>query len=169
MFLFITSTTYGQWLPGDERGYVSRDYHVVHNVPGTPVKKNNAKLKEFARRQLKGEPVLFNHEHATALLSQFQETAAYRHWKLCGAAIMSNHVHVLIEVPNTESLDGVSGNLKSYGSRRLNKDFGTPSSGTWWTSGSSVRCKSVESVPSLIEYMKGQHNPLLVWLAPEFE
>ena len=82
---------------------------------------------------------------------------------------MPNHVHVLIEVPDTESLDRVSGNLKSYGSRRLNKAFGTPVSGTWWTSGCSVCCKPTESVPSLIEYMKGQHNPLVVWLAPEFE
>jgi hypothetical protein len=37
MYLFITSTTYAQWLPGDKRGFVSRVDAEIHNEYGTPM------------------------------------------------------------------------------------------------------------------------------------
>ena len=58
----LTWTTYGQWLPGDPRGFVSRTptdqgAHIVHNVPGTPYSAAERDVSESARERMGGEPV----------------------------------------------------------------------------------------------------------------
>ena len=52
---FVTTTSYGSWLPGDLRGYVRRGLI----LPGDPA------LMELSRGLMKGAPVtftLYNHE-----------------------------------------------------------------------------------------------------------
>ena len=169
MYLFITSTTYAQWLPGDERGFVSRVDGEIHNKYDTPIDANVAWLKKYTAKNLKSEPVLLNGEQANILLEEFQRSATYRHWKLCGVAIMPNHVHILLEGSDDLEPEKVASELKSYGSRRLNEIFGKPNSGTWWTSGSSIRRKTLESIPHMLTYIKNQRNALIVWIAPEYE
>jgi REP element-mobilizing transposase RayT len=169
MYLFITSTTYAQRLPGDQRGFVSRVNSEIHNEFGTPVDTDVPWLRTYTLKNLKGEPVFLNGEHAKVLLEQFQQTVAHRHWELLGVAIMPNHVHILLETDGTVSPDTVAGTLKSWGSRRLSKVFGKPKSETWWTTGCSIRHKTADSLPTVIQYIKEQHNPLLIWIAPEYE
>ena len=169
MYLFITSTTYAQWLPGDERGFVSRVDSEIHNEYGTPIDSNVDWLKKYTTEHLRGEPVCLNREQAQVLFEQFQETIAHRHWKLCGTAVMMNHVHVLLETSDDTEPEAVARDLKSYGSRRLNQVFGKPTSETWWTRGSSIRRKQAEAIPQVIKYIKNQRNPLLIWIAPEYD
>ena len=163
--MFITSTTYAQWLPGDERSYVNR----TNNQYGTPFCEGHAGFKNSAKNRLKGESIWLNNEHAKVLFEQFQETVSRRHWTLCGVAIMPNHVHVLIETSDDTKPAKAAGDLKSFGSRRLSEVFGKPESGTWWTSGCSIRHKKGEVVPEVIRYIKNQRNALLIWIAPEYD
>ena len=169
MYLFITSTTYAQWLPGDERGFISRVDSEIHNKYGEAFDANVPWLKKDTASRLKGEPILFNSKHAKVLFEQFQETVAYQHWMLYGVAIMPNHVHILLETSDDTEPEKAAGTLKSYGSRRLNVVFGKPKSGTWWTAGCSVRRKTTESLPNVVRYIKNQHNSLLIWVAPEYD
>ena len=169
MYLFITSTTYAQWLPGDERGFVSRVNSEIHNQYGTPVDADVPWLKRYTTNRLKGEPVFLNHEQAEVLLEQFKETVSHWYWKLYGVAIMPNHVHILLETNDDIEPERAAGELKSYGSRRLNKVFGKPASGTWWTSGCSIRRKTVDSISEVVRYIKNQRNALLIWIAPEYD
>ena len=169
MYLFITSTTYAQWLPGDKRGFVSRFNTKIHNEFATPFDADVTWLKKSAAKKIKGTPVFLNPEHAKILLEQFQETVAYRHWKLFGAAVMPNHFHVLLETDDGTEPEKAAKDLKSYGSRRLNRVFGCPPSGTWWTQGCSIRRKTEDAIPHVIRYIKNQHNPLLIWIAPEYD
>src|SRR5438270_6736343 len=101
----LTWTTYGTWLPGDDRGSVTSvranpGPRVEHDQPGTPVDGSMPGLRAAAAATLKGSPVYLEAEHAAALLTQWHETAAYRHWRLRGVAIMANHVHLVVEVPD---------------------------------------------------------------------
>ena len=162
MYLFITSTTYAQWLPGDERGFVSRVNSEIHNEYASPIDADVSWLKKYTASQLKGEPVLLNLEHAKVLFEQFQETVSYRCWKLHGVAIMPNHIHILLETSDDTEPESVARDLKSYGSRRLNKVFGKPQSETWWTTGNSLRRKTADSLPDVIRYIRQQHDALLV-------
>ena len=165
MYLFITSTTYAQRLPGDERGFVNRK----NNRYGTPFCEGHIGLNNSARNRLKGAPVLLNDKHAQVLFEQFQKTISHRCWALYGVAIMPNHVHLLVETRDDTEPEKVAGDLKSFGSRRLSEVFGKPDAGTWWTSGCSIRRKTAEAIPDVIGYIKNQRNALLVWITPEYD
>ena len=169
MYLFITSTTYAQRLPGDERGFVSKTYDGLHNQYGEDIDADIPRLKNHVERHLKSKPILLNGEQAKVLFEQFQETVAHRHWTLYGVAIMPNHVHILLETSDDTEPEKAAGTLKSYGSRRLNAIFGRPESGTWWTDGSSTPRKTADAIPDLIRYIKNQRNALLVWIGPKYD
>ncbi len=173
-YWFLTWTTYGTWLPGDDRGFVSnidRGDGKGHrlNIPGTEPASKIRGLEIMAREKMAGPPVYLNLEQATALLDQFRETANYRGWELIAIAIMRNHVHIVVGVPGDPEPETILGNLKSYGSRRLNREFGKRESDTWWTEGGSRRRLKTESnVLAAIAYVRDQEYPLVVWIADQW-
>ena len=122
---FLTSTFYGQWLPGDPRGSVT---NVLDRRPGdsaTPVRIEHAGvgeeyenaipgLQRAALEQLKGPPVTVDLPQAEQLLDQFQETAAYRAWNLHAVSVMVNHIHLVVEAPPEVGKSELLRNFKSY-------------------------------------------------------
>jgi REP element-mobilizing transposase RayT len=163
----ITSTTYGTWLPGDERGFVSpvRDEEgglVIHNVIHTPIDADMPLLKEHAESQLRGSPVYFTRPQAERLLSQFQETCSYRRWRLLAGAVMRNHFHLTVTVPGDPDPSRLMQDFKAYGSRALNECWPRPESGTWWTeSGSKRKLPDAAAVRAAVRYVWNQPG----WLA----
>jgi REP element-mobilizing transposase RayT len=174
-FWFLTSTTYGTWLPGDDRGSVTTVWNAPgprkrHNIPGTPCDESMPGLQASARAALKEAPIYFTRAQAEALLAQFQETAEYRGWLLLAVAIMANHCHILVGVRGDPEPDVILGNFKSYGSRALNRHWGKPACGTWWTEGGSKRKKvGKDAVHDAIQYTRGQEHPLVIWVNPGVE
>src|SRR5262249_28466767 len=158
----LTWTTYGTWLPGDSRGFVSNvrgegGGGVRHNTPGTPCDADLPGLRRFARASLKGRPIYLAPEQAVVLLRQFQETAAYRGWTLLAAAIMSNHTHLVVAVPADPDPSELLGAFKSYGSRTLNALWGKPPGETWWTeSGSKRKLLGESAVQAAVRYVQRQ-------------
>jgi REP element-mobilizing transposase RayT len=173
-YWLLTSTTYGTWLPGDRRGFVSnvRDGsgpEVRHNQPGTPVDADMPGLAASSRGALKCPPILFILEQAQELLAQFQETAAYRGWQLLAVAIMANHFHIVVGVPGDPDPSELLGDFKSYGSRSLNRRWSKPASGTWWTeSGSRRKLPDEAALLAAIQYVKNQPNCLVLWVADRY-
>jgi hypothetical protein len=55
------------------------------------------------------------------------------------AAIMANHYHDVIAAPGEWMSDRILADLKAYATRALNRAFGRPASGTWWTGKGSKR------------------------------
>ncbi len=167
---FLTWTTYGTWLPGDERGHASKvrtidGAAVRHNAPGTDYDAKRRGLQLDARALLAGDSILLRSEQAERLIEQFHETAQHRGWTLLAVAVMANHVHILVGVPGDPEPETLLRDFKSYGSRRLNRLFGEPASGTWWTAGGSTRKKEDrDAVSAAIEYVRGQKYPLVVWV-----
>ena len=170
-YWLLTWTTYGTWLPGDERGFVSNVVdgdgpEVRHNTPGTPYDRDMPELKQAARAKLVGEPIDLDRDRASILVVQFQETASYRGWALLAAAVMRNHCHVFVGVPGDPEPDTLLRDFKSYGSRALNRRWPKPPSGTWWTEGGSKRKKAGErKIVTTIHYVRDQSHSLAVWLA----
>ena len=168
-YWLLTWTMYGNWLPGDKRGFVSnvRDGdgpEVRHNIPGTEYDKDLPSLEEHARKNLIGDPIRINIEQAEVLLPQFQETATFRNWKLFAVAIMANHCHVVMGVPGDPAPKTLLQGLKSYGSRALNRKWKKPNSGTWWTeSGSKRKLPDDAAVLAAIQYVVDQEHPLVLW------
>ena len=93
-YWLLTWTTYGTWLPGDSRGFVSNirtspGPEVRLNIPGTPTAPSMPELREYVQKSLSAPPILLSHLNADALLPQFHETADYRGWLLIASAIMA--------------------------------------------------------------------------------
>jgi len=85
----LTSTFYGNWLPGDPRGFVSsvRDKRPdeaatntrhEHDQYRTPYDKNMHGLYRAALASMKGDVITISQEQAEALLKQFLETSSIR-------------------------------------------------------------------------------------------
>ena len=155
----LTWTTYGTWLPGDERGFVGDviDPDAVrrnHNVHGTSHSADHSPLHAYAAAVLTGPPVMLNQAQAVAVADQLRETAGYRQWDLHALAIMSNHVHLVITVAEDVLSEKIQGDFKAWGTRRLDRDWGKPN-GSWWTEGGSRRpLRGDEAVARAIEYLR---------------
>ena len=176
----LTSTFYGNWLPGDRRGFVGRvleqrveddaaTVRHVHHERDTPYDRDMPGLQAAAAYQMKGEPVLVNVEQAATLVNQFQETASHRGWRLVAAAVMANHIHLVVQFEGYVDVHKILGDFKAYGSRVLNQGWGKPPNGTWWTSQGSKRPLPDEAaLRNAVQYAMNQHGALSVWCDPEF-
>jgi REP element-mobilizing transposase RayT len=176
----LTSTFYGNWLPGDPRGFVSRVRDVregaaaaesrhEHDIPGTAYDEDMPGLYRSAQQQLRAAPVRVDKEQAEVLLKQFLETATFRGWQLLAVAVLVNHVHLVVGVPGDPDPTKVLGDFKAYGSRALSQRWGKPRSGTWWTyAGSKRKLADERAVRSAVRYVRTQERPLVVWVAPKF-
>jgi REP element-mobilizing transposase RayT len=172
-FWLLTWTTYGTWLPGDERGFVSRmkegpGPRVEHDAVSTPYDADLPGLKRSSELTPKSPPVSLTRSQAEILFNQFQQTASVRRWSLLAVAIMARHIHLFVGVPGDPEPEGLLRDFKSYGSRALNRCWPKPASGTWWTESGSKRKKEAEAaIRAAIKYVRDQPNPLIVWLAEE--
>ncbi len=167
----LTSTTYGSWLPGDERGFVGTvkdgpGSRVRHNVPETPIDRDIPELRQSAGQLLKCSPILLSREQAAVVLDQFRETAAYRRWQLLAGAVMGNHFHLVVAAGEDVHSTIMLRDFKSYASRALNRTWPKPPSGTWWTeSGSRRSLPDDPAVESAVENVRRQQFPLALWIA----
>lgn len=170
----FTNTTYGTWLPGNERGSVtsvrdiSRGSRIEHDQPDTPWEGHIPGIERSALALLKAPPIFLSLAQAEIVLAQFQETALYRDRTLHAVSIMPNHWHMVVTLPGDPDPDRVLSDFKAYASRVLNRKYGRPTSKTWWTMRGSKRKLATEAaLASAINYtLYKQPNPLVVW-SPE--
>lgn len=162
----LTWRTYGTWLPGDERGFISKHHisgeAVIHNVPGKRMDGRMELLNAHAASLLKCAPVTLTSEQATVLQEQFEETVLHRRWRIHAGAVLVNHVHLAISAPDIVKPDRVLQDLKAYGSRALNARW---RSAKWWATGGSRRHVVEENLPAAIDYVLQQERSLVVWRA----
>src|SRR5262245_48963559 len=100
--LHITWTCYGTWLPGDSRGYVSNtllpdgSFREKVNAPGMPCTADDDYTRQRARDRQKWPTVLLSQELAHAAAAALVAAARKRDWRILRAALMANHIHVVI-------------------------------------------------------------------------
>ena len=169
-FWLLTWTTYGSWLPGDARGFVSevRDAEgntVLHNEPGTPCDADLPSLERYAASRMTEAGVLLNRAQAEAVAEQLRETAGHRGWRLLALAVMANHIHVLVGVPGDPDPEKLLGDFKAWCTRRLNEqqaEAGIPEPerrSKWWAERGSIRWVFRESdLAAAIEYVLNQQD-----------
>ena len=168
----LTWTTYGTWLPGNRRGFVSpvavENGFELHNQPGTPIDADMPALREHARTLLRGKPVYLGAEQATRVVEQFCETATFRQWPLLAAAVMANHAHLVVGVLGDPDPNKLLHDFKSYATRALNKRWPRPTSETWWTKdGSKRKLPDFPAVRNAVSYLRRQYRPLASWFVED--
>jgi REP element-mobilizing transposase RayT len=118
----ITWTTYGTWLPGDDRGWVKRDGGGVQNA--------DPESEARAWSAMRGEPVVLDDDQREIVTRTVRDHCAHRGWALHAANARTNHVHVVVTA--TVPPERVLEQLKAWCSRRLNAATTDPPA-KWWT------------------------------------
>jgi REP element-mobilizing transposase RayT len=155
MNYFITFRTYGTWLHGDERGSVDRS----HNQVGEPLIEANAGLHSYRRRSLNAPPVVMNEACRECVDETVREVAAHRGWAIIALCVLSNHVHVVVSMPDDVAPEKAMNDFKSYSTRRLRERSLAPPSMTIWTRHGSTRyLNSDKSVLDACNYVNAQLN-----------
>jgi REP element-mobilizing transposase RayT len=162
--IHITWACYGNWLPGDLRGYVSNTldpkggFAPKQNIPGTPYTADDGHTYKHARELQKYGTVRLTTDIARAAAEALVEAAAVRQWRILRAAIMANHVHVVItDCPD----DGpeVRRVLKGTSQAGMSEKFGKPM--RWWTAEGSDRYKhDWQAIDKAVNYVAGQEGIL---------
>jgi REP element-mobilizing transposase RayT len=170
-FWLLTWTTYGSWLPGDRRGFVSdlRDENegkLLHNAPGTLCDADLPSLQAYAAAIMTEDAVRLEMTQAEAIAEQLRETAVHRGWRLLALAVIANHIHIVVGVPGDPDPEKLLGDFKAWATRRLNTGWSRREH--WWTqSGSKRPKKTAAALRAAIKYVRDQPHALVIWLDPE--
>ncbi len=113
---FVTTTSFGTWLPGDLRGYVRKG--VI--LPGDP------KLLELSRQLMKGTPVYFSIDEREQLFDALVAACAEFRYRLSDVTVESWHLHWIVW--HEDAIETVMGRLKTRMRQRLAR-------GRIWTEG----------------------------------
>lgn len=165
----LTWTTYGTWLPGDARGFVSpvqdeSGRQVIHNVHGTPYDADMPRLRAYAQRIQKQPTVWLTSQQAEMIGHQFRETAQARHWHLHAFAIMSNHVHLVVEADEEMSAGKLLGDFKAYTTRKLRALANSSDARFWTEKGSTRLLPNDQALENAVHYVAEQEKPLVVFV-----
>lgn len=141
----ITWTTYGTWLPGDERGWVARNDSSIRTPSATRYSE--------ARTDMSGTAVVLDPPDRQLVHETITAHCQVRGWRVHALNVRSNHVHiVLTAVVRPEK---VLSELKSWASRALNVRHGSKQ--TWWTyHGSTKWIFDDEYFAAAVRYVKEQ-------------
>jgi len=162
--LLETWTCYGQWLPGDQRGFVSNTlteegYRAKRNVPRTSYDRDERATYQLAKALQKHPTTWLTAKLAIVAAEGMISAAIDREWMISRAAVMSNHVHTVVsECPDSGS--AVRRVLKGVSQAKLNEHVGKPCS--WWTRGGSDRYLHGErAILAAINYVALQERMLV--------
>jgi hypothetical protein len=117
---FVTTTSFGSWIPGDIRGYVDNG----QLLPPMP------QLAAHVRRNMKHPMVLFSPDEQDALFEALQSGSTEFNYQLTDAVVERTHLHWIIG--HNDSVAEMVGRLKTRMRQRLNR-------GRIWTEGFSHR------------------------------
>lgn len=161
---FITFSTYGTWLHGDERGSVDRK----HNVAGEVLLPADTELKHTREVLMTESEYRMDSEDRETVLAAIHQHAQFRGWSLLAAHVRTNHVHIV--VVSEAKPERVMTEFKAYASRALNKYSGGGKRNHWTRHGSTRWLKTEESVRRAIEYtVDEQGEPMAVYHARDEE
>ena len=140
---FLTWTTYGTWLPGDERGW-SRKGESGIQLP-------NLLFVEMARSRMK-EPEFFLDDLARRVVEDtIRQHCAVRNWYLHAVNARTNHVHVVVTAARYEP-ETVRDQFKAWCTRRL-KEAGATRTRFWTEGGDCSRIDHEAGLEAAIVYV----------------
>jgi REP element-mobilizing transposase RayT len=159
---FLTWSTYGTWLPGDERGWIQ--YGRGWQFP-------DAVRKLEAEARMAEDACRLDGEQRDVVERQMAETCNVRSWELHAVNCRSNHAHVVVTADQAPKV--VRNQLKAWCTRRLKELEAARHhargcelkaiaiSENWWAERGSQRfINDSESLEAAIVYVRdGQDKP----------
>ena len=130
---FITFTTYGTWLHGDERGSVDP----AHNIPGTPFLDPDPRRSRLDRRYHRHHSVRLDGAMRNIVQQAVNEVAKHRDWTVHAINVRTNHVHIVVSANAIP--ERVMNAMKSWATRRMVEAGVLPTGTKAWTRHGSTR------------------------------
>jgi len=154
---FLTWTTYGTWLPGDERGWVEK--------PGQ-FRAPDAERQESARRRMTESALTLDAERRHIVEDTIADHCRIRGWHLHAVNARTQHIHVVVSAPGRDPED-VMDQFKAWCTRKLKqRERSRQSAGkklrqNWWTQrGSKRRLNDEDELEAAVLYVReGQGEP----------
>jgi hypothetical protein len=115
---FVTTTSYGSWLPGDARGYVERGQLLLASP----------ELERFSQQIMSGEAVVFSNAERERLFAAFVSACAEFNYLPLDLTIEAWHLHWIVR--HDDRVMSMVGRLKN----RMRQSLGR---GRIWTEGYS--------------------------------
>jgi len=141
----VTWTTYGTWLPGDERGYVNNQ---GQTLPG------NKGLLQISKERQKYPTVKLNKQEKKIAEQIILDEARKIGHQIIALAVCTNHIHLLAK-PHQQSIDNIIGRYKSITTRAF---WGYGRKGKIWARGFDKQfCYTIKELTARINYIQ-KHN-----------
>jgi hypothetical protein len=147
---FLTWTTYGSWLPGDERGWAQK--------PGN-FRLPDPKVKRAAEQSLTEAVLTLNWKQRSIVEETIRAHCLIRKWVLHAVNARTQHLHVVLTAPGRDPED-VLDQLKAWCTRKLKENerrLGVDPETlreNWWTQrGSKRRLHNEDSLKGAIHYV----------------
>ena len=139
---FLTWTTYGTWLPGDDRGWNRKGE--FENLPANPL------LVETADARMKEDLFLLSAADRKLVEQTIRDHCDFRGWDLHAINVRSNHTHVVVAASEYKP-DQVASQFKAWCTRKLKVTY--PNRERFWTEGTSCRwINTTDELAKAIEY-----------------
>lgn len=140
---FISWTTKGTWLHGDDRGWVER------GKTGIQAPDPDRRRREL--RTMEVDPVFLEPSMRDIAADTIRAHCDIRRWRLHALNVRSNHIHVVVTAAGMTP-ETVMEQFKAWCSRRLNDATGERLK--WWTPHGSTRWINDEkSLAAAIDYV----------------
>ncbi len=140
---FLTWTTYGTWLPGDDRGWSRKD------APGAMA--SSPLFREAAEARMKEAAFTLSTAQREIVELTIRKHCDIRNWRLHAVNVRSNHVHVVVTAAGYRS-QTVRDQFKAWSSRRL-KEAGVTRDNFWTEGCSRRRVNSEEDLEAAVVYV----------------
>ena len=124
---FITWTSYGTWIPGDERGWWRK---------GGEWQPANQLFREMAATEMKETPFILSSDDRAVVEKTVAKHCEIRGWQLHAVQARTNHVHVVVTASDYKP-EIVSDQFKAWCTRKLKPTY--PGRERFWTEGGSRR------------------------------
>ena len=157
---FITTTTYGTWLHGDERKSV-----VVKKGYPRQIEQDNH-FHRYQQNHLKYPPVTFDAQQRQIVLDTLLQHCRLKAWRLYAAHIRTTHVHLVVQ--SDHAVEKVTSDLKAWCTRRL-RQAGYQMPKVWTRQGSTIYVFTHTKLIEKIRYVvQEQGEPMSVYVDEAF-
>jgi REP element-mobilizing transposase RayT len=137
---FLTWTTYGTRVHGDERGTVDDK----HNKPGTGLLLPDPSREARVAVSMAEPPFVMDLEMRQVVEETIQDHAKFRAWRIDALNVRSNHVHIVVVAPDYKP-EIVVAQFKSWSTRRLREGGLIGDRRRVWTKMASTRYLNSEA------------------------
>lgn len=146
---FVTFTSYGTWLHGDERGSHDRKGTTERTARLAP----DPALEAQMRLRMKHAPITLSGSMRKIVRESIAEHCDYRGWRVLELNVRTNHVHLVVRADAAGSR--VLNSIKARATRSLREAQLLEADRPVWTERGSCRVmKTAEDVASACDYVR---------------